>query len=141
LYDNQIRIINIGKDNNFIKRDSFEIIQVEMFQLRKSKINNSSFEIAEIQKKYNNLLEDINKKSEEINKLQDKINNIQLENSELKRSNNKITKNINFDDINKINNEIISPINNNSFASNSDKRLSNENISKIKQEKNKAINE
>ena len=137
LYDNQIRIINIGKDNNFIKRDSFEIIQVEMFQLRKSKINNSSFEIAEIQKKYNNLLEDINKKSEEINKLQDKINNIQLENSELKRSNNKITKNINFDDINKINNEIISPINNNSFASNSDKRLSNENISKIKQENKK----
>ena len=36
-----------------------------------------------------------------------------------------------------INNEIISPINNNSFASNSDKRLSNENISKIKQENKK----
>ena len=136
--DNQIKLIKEGKDNNFIKGNSLEIIQVEMFQfIKKSKINNKAFEIAEMQKKYNNLLEEINKKSEEINKLQDKINNIQLENSELKRSNNKITKNINFDDINKINNEIISPINNNSFASNSDKRLSNENISKIKQENKK----
>jgi len=143
---NQISLIKPKKDDDFLKENNksfaFEIIEIENFQiLGEIKFDNKTFEFSEMQMKYNNLLEEINKKSQEINKLQDKINNIQLENNQLKRSNNnKLSNNINFEEINKINEEIISPLNNNSINSNSDKIASNENIIQIKQE-NKKIKE
>jgi hypothetical protein len=143
--DVQINLIKQRKDDDFINennnRINFEIIQVENFKLiSKIKKNDKSFEISEMQIKYNNLLEEINKKSQEINQLQDKINNIQLENNKLKRNtnNNKLSNNINFKDINKINEEIISPLNNNSINSISDQiNSNNENLIQLKQENKK----
>ena len=139
--DTQINLIKQRKDNEAKKMINYEM-QKEYFEIiAEMNIDNKALEISEMQMKYNNLLEEINKKSLEINKLQDKINNIQLENNELKRSeNNKFSNNINFDEINKINEEIISPLNNNSINSNSDKITSNENIIQLKQE-NKKIKE
>ena len=135
---NSINLIKQRKDDETKKIINFEIQQEYFEIISEMKIDNKTFEISEMQMKYNNLLEEINKKSQEINKLQDKINNIQLENNELKRSdNNKFSNNINFDEINKINDEIISPLNNNSINSNSDKIISNENIVQLKQENKK----
>ena len=143
---NQVSLIKPKKDEDFQNENNksieFEIIEIEDFQIL-GEINNDNkaFDFSEMQMKYNNLLEEINKKSQEINKLQDRINNIQLENNQLKRTNNnKLSNNINFEEINKINEEIISPLNNNSINSNSDKILSNENIIQLKQE-NKKIKE
>ena len=143
--ENQINLIKQRKDDEITYEKNnltnLEIIEAENFEIiGEIKLDNKTNEFSEMQIKYNNLLEEINKKSQEINKLQDKVNNIQLENNELKRSSNKNSNNINFDEINKINEEIISPLNNNSLNSNSDKILSNENIAQIKQE-NKKIKE
>ena len=136
--ENKINLIKQRKDNDTKKILNYEI-QTEYFEIiAEMRLDNKTFEISQMQMKYNNLLEEINKKSQEINKLQDKINNIQLENNELKRSeNNKFSNNINFDEINKINDEIISPLNNNSINSNSDKIIPNENIIQLKQENKK----
>ena len=136
--ENKINLIKQRKDNDTKKILNYEI-QTEYFEIiAEMRLDNKTFEISQMQMKYNNLLEEINKKSQEINKLQDKINNIQLENNELKRSeNNKFSNNINFDEINKINDEIISPLNNNSINSNSDKIIQNENIIQLKQENKK----
>ena len=135
---NSINLIKQRKDDETKKIINFEIQQEYFEIISEMRIDNKTFEISEMQMKYNNLLEEINKKSQEINKLQDKINNIQLENNELKRSdNNKLSNNINFDEINKINDEIISPLNNNSINSNSDKIISNENIVQLNQENKK----
>ena len=136
--ENKINLIKQRKDNDTKKILNYEI-QTEYFEIiAEMRLDNKTFEISQMQMKYNNLLEEINKKSQEINKLQDKINNIQLENNELKRSeNNKFSNNINFDEINKINDEIISPFNNNSINSNSDKIIPNENIIQLKQENKK----
>ena len=136
--ENKINLIKQRKDNDTKKILNYEI-QTEYFEIiAEMRLDNKTFEISQMQMKYNNLLEEINKKSQEINKLQDKINNIQLENNELKRSeNNKFSNNINFDEINKINDEIISPLNNNSINSNSDKIIRNENIIQLKQENKK----
>ena len=141
LMNQNIKNINFTTVNNH--QFSFEIIQIENFEITADEnIENKDIDIekSELQMKYNNLLEEINNKSQEINKLQDKINNIQLENNELKRNNNKVSNNINFDEINKINDEIISPLNNNSINSNYDKSKSEEIIIKLKQE-NKNIKE
>ena len=136
--ENKINLIKQRKDNDTKKILNYEI-QTEYFEIiAEMRLDNKTFEISQMQMKYNTLLEEINKKSQEINKLQDKINNIQLENNELKRSeNNKFSNNINFDEINKINDEIISPLNNNSINSNSDKIIPNENIIQLKQENKK----
>ena len=136
--ENKINLIKQRKDNDTKKILNYEI-QTEYFEIiAEMRLDNKTFEISQMQMKYNNLLEEINKKSQEINKLQDKINNIQLESNELKRSeNNKFSNNINFDEINKINDEIISPLNNNSINSNSDKIIPNENIIQLKQENKK----
>jgi len=57
-------------ENN--KSIEFEIIEIEDFQIL-GEINNDNkaFDFSEMQMKYNNLLEEINKKSQEINNLQD----------------------------------------------------------------------
>ena len=144
--DNQANLIHQRKDDEFSNDNNkfinLDIIEVENFRIiGEINLDNKKYDFSEIQIKYNNLLEEINNKSQEINKLQDKINNIQLENNELKRSNNnKLSNNINFEEINKINEEIISPLNNNSLNSNSDKIISNEKIIQLKQE-NKKIKE
>ena len=53
-------------------------------------------------------------------------------------NNNKLSNNINFKDINKINEEIISPLNNNSINSISDQiNSNNENLIQLKQENKK----
>ena len=79
--ENKINLIKQRKDNDTKKILNYEI-QTEYFEIiAEMRLDNKTFEISQMQMKYNNLLEEINKKSQEINKLQDKINNIQLENN------------------------------------------------------------